>query len=320
MIVIAVGLRSRGQQAFGLLQMAACLPQQRGQLAVDPLRFLQFVQKRADRLSPPGILAQIANVLPPIRPPAQLVVRATLLPVFAGDKTLSRQRLHIRRRQTQAGQPVAIGRARLFPCRFVHHLLPLAEIPDQVSQTPSQRQILGERLGRERLAFARQGALELARLQGEQERTQVVQQVTDSRQFHADIADDGIAAGQSPGLHGLDQLLAGPSVVNVPGLTAWSDSAPDAGLIAQLGQQVRLAPPRTPGGLRVAWVAVPPGGSRVAISSRVVGAVQEQHLDGASVAQGQPEAKILQVSVPRRQVTDAGQRYLQILCGPGSGV
>jgi len=39
-IVITVGLRARGQQAFGLLQMAACLPQQRGQLAVDPLTFL----------------------------------------------------------------------------------------------------------------------------------------------------------------------------------------------------------------------------------------------------------------------------------------
>jgi hypothetical protein len=39
-----VGLRPRGQQAFGLLQMAAGLPQQHGQLAVDPLRFLQLVQ------------------------------------------------------------------------------------------------------------------------------------------------------------------------------------------------------------------------------------------------------------------------------------
>jgi hypothetical protein len=110
-IVIAVVSRSCGQQAFGLVQMAACLPQQRSQLAVEALRFLQFVQKRADRLGPPGVLSQIASVLSPVRPPAQLVVRATLLPVFRGDKTLSRQRLDIHRRQAQAGQPFAVGRA-----------------------------------------------------------------------------------------------------------------------------------------------------------------------------------------------------------------
>lgn len=119
-IVITVGLRSRGQHSFGLLQMAACPSQQCGQLAVDPPRLLQFVQKRLDRRSPPGVLAQIANVLPPIPPPAQLVVWATLLPVFGGDKALSRQRLHICRRQTQAGQPVATSRVRLDLCRFGH--------------------------------------------------------------------------------------------------------------------------------------------------------------------------------------------------------
>jgi hypothetical protein len=56
MVVIALGSRSISQQVFGLLQMAARLSHKHSQLAVDSPRFLEFAQKRADRLGPPGIL------------------------------------------------------------------------------------------------------------------------------------------------------------------------------------------------------------------------------------------------------------------------
>ncbi len=120
MIVIAFGSRSRRQHAFDLLQLTTCFSQEHRQLALLPPRLLQFIQERADHLGPLGIPAQVANPLPPVRSPAQLEVRTSLLPIFRRDKTLSRQRLYIRRRQAEAGQPVALNGTGLCFQRFVH--------------------------------------------------------------------------------------------------------------------------------------------------------------------------------------------------------
>jgi hypothetical protein len=64
----------------------------------------------------------MANLLSSVRSPAQLKVRAALLAEFRGDKTLSLQRLDIRRQQAQPAQLVALGRTRLWLDRFVQVL------------------------------------------------------------------------------------------------------------------------------------------------------------------------------------------------------
>jgi hypothetical protein len=88
--VVALGSRALSQQTFGFPQMAACLPQQHSELAVDLLWLLQFVQERADRLGPLAVFAEVANVLSSAASPAQFEVRPTLLSVFGSHKPLSR--------------------------------------------------------------------------------------------------------------------------------------------------------------------------------------------------------------------------------------
>ena len=104
-------LRRPDQQAFGLVQMAAGLFEERHQLALEAPRRLQLCQKRGNRLGPPGVCTQITNMLSPVGPPAQLVVRSAPLAEFLSDKALARQCLEVCRRQAQAGQPVAVGLA-----------------------------------------------------------------------------------------------------------------------------------------------------------------------------------------------------------------